>query len=704
MSPALLKHLTETIEKTHGKLVPELEQIAADQLSSKQYVDEIARQNAISSRALTTGAYRIARAQKGQKGILTTGDLDVLRLQFEELTKPEVGFLRKQSRVSGKLVGIQNLTELEPEQRKKLALKLLGIGSFNISTYPNLIAGVEDLITKSTLENVYENFVKYLDGLNAQAISVFQTPKLADTFMTWYSEQPAIVRKGGRLAGSSAISGKEKSLAESEQALETVREAGPVSIFGSMASVLGTSTTTKKPKKQKSEPLLTEDQHGALNQRFKQYVISKLNRPPAVAEYISLNTDAGHVMGLFNIRLLRLFDIKTVDIKDKNGKIISASEINIDQSGNIPQITITLNPSRIVGNDPQALIDLQNFSKLLTGVFQQLSNIDFLTSSYIASQDGVQAYLAAVKENFTRLGGEGDTAYATYSVQISWLNQEAGRQIADAGKALSNLIRELQTSGAKAGPAIQNFAKSFNGLQDYARKVQDTIASSKLQGVVNQVILDELNKNSTETAQLLSDVSGSDTMKEAFVNSIISIITGQPYKGERTVLQGKNVKLPAPKNAKPRQKVKVTKPNVANNQKTVDAIKKTVATTKKVIAKAKQDNRNKKIGFSLTNLQSILNGILFEQIKKNMGTGSRYDVLNFRTGRFASSAKIERMSESREGMITAFYSYMKNPYATFSRGGRQERPFTRDPKLLISKSIRELAQPYVANRMRAVLV
>jgi hypothetical protein len=87
-----------------------------------------------------------------------------------------------------------------------------------------------------------------------------------------------------------------------------------------------------------------------------------------------------------------------------------------------------------------------------------------------------------------------------------------------------------------------------------------------------------------------------------------------------------------------------------------------------------------------------------------MGTGARKDILNYQTGRFAESAKVEKMSQSREGMITAFYSYMRNPYATFSTGGAQESPATRDPKLLISKSIREIGATMVENRMRAVLV
>lgn len=104
----------------------------------------------------------------------------------------------------------------------------------------------------------------------------------------------------------------------------------------------------------------------------------------------------------------------------------------------------------------------------------------------------------------------------------------------------------------------------------------------------------------------------------------------------------------------------------------------------------------------LSSILFYINAKIVEQVKRNMGGGNRQDVLNLRSGRFAESVKVERLSESRAGMITAFYSYMKNPYATFSQGGRQELPRSRDPKLLISKSIRELMQEQMANRMRAV--
>ena len=104
---------------------------------------------------------------------------------------------------------------------------------------------------------------------------------------------------------------------------------------------------------------------------------------------------------------------------------------------------------------------------------------------------------------------------------------------------------------------------------------------------------------------------------------------------------------------------------------------------------------------NLTSLQSLINSHLQNVISANMGDGSSKRILNYRTGRFAASAKVETMSQSRQGMITAFYSYMKNPYQTFEPGFKQGSPKTRDPKLLISQSIREIAATRVGNQLRA---
>ena len=108
--------------------------------------------------------------------------------------------------------------------------------------------------------------------------------------------------------------------------------------------------------------------------------------------------------------------------------------------------------------------------------------------------------------------------------------------------------------------------------------------------------------------------------------------------------------------------------------------------------------------YSLVSLQTLINSHLQSVISANMGNGSSRNTLNYRTGRFAASAQVERMSQSRKGMITAFYSYMKNPYQTFEPGFKQGSPKTRNPKLLIAKSIREIAATKVGNRMRSVSI
>lgn len=104
---------------------------------------------------------------------------------------------------------------------------------------------------------------------------------------------------------------------------------------------------------------------------------------------------------------------------------------------------------------------------------------------------------------------------------------------------------------------------------------------------------------------------------------------------------------------------------------------------------------------SLTSLQVFINDNLQNVISANMGGGTERNVLNYRTGRFAGSVKVESLSQSRQGMITAFYSYMKNPYQTFEAGFKQGSPISRDPRLLISKSIRDIVATKVSNKLRA---
>jgi hypothetical protein len=187
-------------------------------------------------------------------------------------------------------------------------------------------------------------------------------------------------------------------------------------------------------------------------------------------------------------------------------------------------------------------------------------------------------------------------------------------------------------------------------------------------------------------AFLIEKFAQSPTLVQSIQNRLLAELTGDmSYRGDK-----KNTKVQRSKNTS--KKVGYTQ--LKNSAKISPKAGKSKATLASDTSRVYVSN--------LTNLQNLINQQLQDVISANMGDGNSRNVLNYRTGRLASSAKVEYMSESRAGMITAFYSYMKNPYATFSDGGKQSSPKSRDPKLLISKSIREIAATQVGNRLRAV--
>jgi len=99
---------------------------------------------------------------------------------------------------------------------------------------------------------------------------------------------------------------------------------------------------------------------------------------------------------------------------------------------------------------------------------------------------------------------------------------------------------------------------------------------------------------------------------------------------------------------------------------------------------------------STMNIQAILNAKIKETVADNMGEGG---ALVYRTGRFAGSVGVEKVMQSRQGTLTAFYTYMKAPYQTFERGFKQGS-LRRDPRKLISASIREIARETLNHKLQ----
>ena len=299
------------------------------------------------------------------------------------------------------------------------------------------------------------------------------------------------------------------------------------------------------------------------------------------------------------------------------------------------------------------------------------------------------------------------------------------KKTAERTLVTSKLLSEILTKGLFVSVEKDKLAEISLDFQKETTQIRNSISftsSQKTEAVAELVVKSPILQsvlaqygpyNEKELGKLEKSYNLLDRLKDLGFKSTEDIVGSMfwgrlsPSLGDRTLKKLKNIfdgvqdgsdvtkpvqkKLNSVKNIsiyKPKGKVK---PNTKGRGSSHSL---NIRTTRSDISNT--------INLSMLMLQ--INNNLHDQIKANMGTGNRRDVLNYRTGRFAQSARVERISESRQGMITAFYSYMKNPYATFSRGGRQERPYTRDPKTLISKSIRELAGQQVANRMRAVLI
>lgn len=102
---------------------------------------------------------------------------------------------------------------------------------------------------------------------------------------------------------------------------------------------------------------------------------------------------------------------------------------------------------------------------------------------------------------------------------------------------------------------------------------------------------------------------------------------------------------------------------------------------------------------SLINVVNLINLRLAEQLRKNMGSPR----LNYRTGRFAQSARVLGATLDKDGVIRMPYTYQKFPYQTFEVGFQKGTP-ARDPRPLISGTIRELAIKEVTAKLRIVRV
>lgn len=286
-----------------------------------------------------------------------------------------------------------------------------------------------------------------------------------------------------------------------------------------------------------------------------------------------------------------------------------------------------------------------------------------------------------------------ESAYETKgkSKGLSELSDQIFRASIDSIKIDSTINFARKITASDTGVAVTFEIAAVNQFKGqlasniknaFALLLQNIIEKDEFSELVNKALTKALQNPLTreEFLQIFPKSSGSKTLEEAIQDIFVDNIKfgkSKPYKA----------------NSKSSPK------NISN---AISIASKAVRLKAPTVKKKPINIKTKKL--NLVGLTNLFNSQLVQQVKQNMGAGNRRDILNLRSGRFAESVGVQRLTLGREGMLSVYYNYMKYPYATFSDGGRQEYPKTRDPKLLISKSIREIAAQAAVTRLRAVLV
>jgi hypothetical protein len=96
----------------------------------------------------------------------------------------------------------------------------------------------------------------------------------------------------------------------------------------------------------------------------------------------------------------------------------------------------------------------------------------------------------------------------------------------------------------------------------------------------------------------------------------------------------------------------------------------------------------------LARLKKYIQSKLPAEVRRNMGRPALRNI----TGRFSSSVQLVSLIEGRNTLI-AKYTYLLSPYETFENTGKRSWPLAYNPKTLIAKSIRNLAQGRIAQKL-----
>jgi len=293
------------------------------------------------------------------------------------------------------------------------------------------------------------------------------------------------------------------------------------------------------------------------------------------------------------------------------------------------------------------------------------------------------------KKNFDAIIGEDKTKRMNTKIVMDKVNEKF-----NAGFSIDGISKiDLFDGEIDKNIAIKVVFghSSQNSLAQAADKGNYSTTDKRLDGFfasLEQSLLDEFAGDEGKTTSLSM---GEMMRRGVFAKVAKEMKTASGMPDMRFKI---NKQLVKEANYKDKQKGKKSGVNLQKSKKT------RVKTISPKVGKGKIRTRSDQSMRTADNplaLEALLNELLPRVVASKMTSPA----LNYRTGRFANSARVEDVMVGPRGGLAINYTYMRDPYETFEPGNAQGS-VQRDPRKILGESVREVAQSIIGDRFLRV--
>lgn len=249
----------------------------------------------------------------------------------------------------------------------------------------------------------------------------------------------------------------------------------------------------------------------------------------------------------------------------------------------------------------------------------------------------------------------------------------------DVLNGISNIKLKVETKNDNSFKAFYEgaFGTALSNVLD--PKITKSGAPTALNANFKKEFLDKID---------VTGIVGSPSLQEGITKGLVDIALGK--KSQRKKF--KATKTTKVKPATYKMPVMTSGKNLLNLEKKAKSASKFIVGTK-LKAPVTREKGGGSTQRELNKLMTQINRRLPAEVRRNMG---RPALIN-RTGTFSNSVELTGIRQGPKTLIGT-YTYQANPYRTFENEGVRQWPNGYNPKPLIAKSIRNLAEQYTVEK------